>query len=64
MKKTYVAIATFGSYDDKDFEILYSGQFEEEAERACKKFEFPDPENNCLWVQVWEEGNKTHNLYI
>ena len=58
MKNTYVAIATFGSYEDKDYAIIYAGQFEEEAERACKNFVFPNEDNNYAGYEIWEDGKQ------
>ena len=56
--KTYITLASYGSYDLHNSEIIYAGESEVLAYDSAKKFVFPDDVQNFLSLEVWEDGKK------
>jgi len=57
---TYVAVITFGSYDDKSVIIVYAGNSLSDAQNRISEKSYMDIEYQQVFATIehWENGNK------
>jgi hypothetical protein len=55
---TYVAIATYGAYEDWDYTVVYAGDSRAEALYQLNKFDSPDDYNVWKRIDVWQDGKE------
>ena len=53
--RTYLAIVTFGEYDDKGFEVLYAGMDFDDCQTSINTYD-GRIDNAIITVSTWEKG--------
>ena len=54
MEQIFISVASYGSYDERDQQIVYAGTDYAQAERMLLDFAFPNPSNNYGRESVYQ----------